>query len=159
MPTFNVKCPDCGNLDDVFVTPATRRTAGCVAGETVCSCGKVVPIRWHGAPLKVSTFSSGRDVPGLGKDFKSWREVEKAADAKGKRIMEDSEKRAYREEGTKDSAEYAQQLGYGSRQEYAEARKKNRGEMVATAKAKKMDRAVRKYGSGIRQDVETGQAD
>ncbi len=150
MPFYDIRCPNCGE-HEVF----SQRS---VVGEVPCSeCGTPSPKVFR-KTAKVSTFSTEKDVPGLGKGFKTWREVESAADRKGMRIMEDSEMVPHREAAKQESADYAKQLGFGSRQEYVEARKARGSEMVAEARAKKLDRAVRKYGSAIRQEVEEKKA-
>lgn len=156
MPMFNVRCPTCGDLDDVFASGSRRVASGCTKDETLCSCGGKARIRWHGAPVAVSAFSTPKDVPGLGRGFQTWKEIERAADKKGKRIVEGSEMKVHREAAREDSASYAKDLGVGSRQEYAEARKKGGTEMVRRAKERKMERAVRKYGGSIRQEADSG---
>lgn len=145
MPIYDTVCHDCEACwDDVVCSMRKRSELG---GVPCPKCGEPCPNSYHNqtAPV-VHAVSSGIKVPGLG-EFSSYREVEKAADAKGLRIMEGDEKDAVRESNCEASAEYAKQLGVGSKEEYAEARKKEGKAMVHRARDKYVAQQRKKYGS------------
>lgn len=147
MPRYDTVCHDCEACwDDVFVSLSKREELG---GIPCPECGKACPVSWHNkrAPGVLAT-SSSITVPGLKGEFSSYREVEKAADKLGKRIMEGDEKEAVRESNREASAAYARELGYGSKEEYGEARRKEGTTMVHQAREKYVEQQRQRYGAG-----------
>jgi len=130
----------------VFISGRRREELG---GIPCPECEEPCPVSWHNRRAPgVLAASSGLQVQGLPGTYSSYREVEKAADKLGKRILEGDEKDAVRESNREASAAYAKQLGVGSKEEYGEARKKGGSDMVRTARQKYVEKQRRKYGEG-----------
>ena len=156
MPLYDIECPECG-IGTRLVSLGARKLAGCGRDQAPCRCGavaRIIPC----APA-VHVFGSQVAVKGLKGEFSSFREVEKAAAAQGMRIETEEEKedraemiimpesRDRQEDTARESVEYAESMGFGSKKEYLEARKSRGAQMVADARAKYLERQEDKYGS------------
>lgn len=144
MPLYDIECPECG-IGTRLVSLGARKLAGCGRDQAPCRCGavaRIIPC----APA-VHVFGSQVAVKGLKGEFSSFREVEKAAAAQGMRIETEEEKEDRQEDTARESVEYAESMGFGSKKEYLEARKSRGAQMVADARAKYLERQEDKYGS------------
>ena len=149
MPLYPIDC-ECGSIEGW-----SRRKLPPDATEVECfECDRVVPIGTLKASqlARVTGFGAPRTVPGLSGEFHSFGEIERAAAAVGGYVESDEEKKARRLEAKKASVEYAESIGYGSRQEYLEARKARGTQMVAEAREKMIERKREKYGSAFVQE-------
>lgn len=153
MPRYDIACDDCEACwDDVFCTIRKRDELG---GIPCPECKQPCKVSWHNRTSpNVLCAGSRIKVEGLNGEFSTYREVEKAADAKGLRILESDEKQVVRESSKEASAAYAKELGFDSKQAYAEARKKNGEEMVMGAREKYIARKNKKYNGELKMSTD-----
>lgn len=153
MPRYDIACDDCEACwDDVFCTISKRDELG---GIPCPECKQPCKVSWHNrrSPNVLCSGSSIK-VEGLRGELSTYREVEKAADAKGLRILESDEKQIVRDSSKEASAAYAKELGYESKQAYADARKKNGHQMVMDAREKYLSRQNKKYNGELKMSAD-----